>query len=60
MQKNLNLNLNLRTDHTCAYHCAQLLYTTQHTTVLTVLIILKCLRKYYEESGTSLNVPKMT
>ena len=36
--RNLNLNrrADLRTVHTCAYHCAQLSYTTQHRTVLII------------------------
>jgi len=29
-------NANLRTIHTCVYHCAQLLYTAQHRTILII------------------------
>ena len=33
---NLNQHANLRTVHVCAYHCAQLLYTTKHRRVLII------------------------
>jgi len=32
MHKNLNQNSTFRTAHVCAYHCAQLSYTTDHRT----------------------------
>ena len=34
---NLNQHSTLRNVHVCAYHCAQLSYTTQHRTVLIIL-----------------------
>ena len=34
MNVKLNHHANLRTVHTCAYHCAQFLYTIQHRTIL--------------------------
>ena len=33
---NLNQHSSLRTAHVCLYHCVQLLYTTQHRTVLII------------------------